>query len=307
MTRYIIRRLFVALLTLVASTIAVSLLIHVVPGDPVMMMMAQNAAATPEQIERVRHALGLDLPVWEQTLLYCKKVLSGDLGRSIFGMEPVSTLIFDRLPNTIVLAVSAMVVAVGVGLPLGFFAAYRRGTWVDSLLMVGAVLGVSIPQFWLGLILLLFFALTLEWLPVAGNDYRSLILPAFTLGITYSAIIARMTRSAMIEVFSEDYIRTARAKGLPEAIVLHRHALKPSLIAVVTIIGVVFGYLMGGAVVVENVFSWNGIGRLALEATLRRDYPVIQGFILVFATVIVLVSVVIDLTYAWLDPRITYS
>lgn len=307
MTNYIIRRLITALLTLAFSVIGVSLLIHVVPGDPVIMMMGQNSNATPEQIENMRHALGLDRPVWEQTLRYVERAISGDLGRSIFGREPVAKLLFDRLPNTLALALSAMVVAIGVGLPLGFFAAYRQGTWVDSLLMIAAVLGVSIPQFWLGLILLLFFSLTLEWLPVAGSDYRSLILPALTLGITYAAIIARMTRSAMIEVFSEDFIRTARAKGLPESIVLYRHALKPSLIAVVTIIGVVFGYLMGGAVVVENVFSWNGIGRLALDSMLRRDYPVIQGFILIFATVIVVVSVVIDLTYVWLDPRITYS
>jgi ABC-type dipeptide/oligopeptide/nickel transport system permease component len=306
MTYYLIRRLIMALVTLVASTIGVSLLIHVVPGDPVMMMMAQNAAATPEQIERVRHALGLDLPVWQQTLHYIGNILQGDFGRSIFGMEPVSTLLFDRLPNTLALAFCSMAIAVGIGLPLGFYSAYRQGTWVDNVLMLGAVFGVSIPSFWLGLILLLFFSLTLELLPVASGDYRSLALPAITLGVTYAAIIARMTRSAMIEVFAEDYIRTARAKGLPEAIVLRRHALKPSLIAVVTIVAVVFGYLMGGAVVVENVFSWNGLGRLALEAILRRDYPVIQGFILLFAAVIVIISIIIDLAYAWLDPRITY-
>jgi ABC-type dipeptide/oligopeptide/nickel transport system permease component len=304
---YVIRRLFVAVVTLFASTIAVSLLIHVVPGDPVMMMMAQNAAATPEQIEKVRHALGLDLPLWQQTLHYVGNILQGDFGRSIFGSESVARLLFDRLPNTLALAFCSLLIAVVIGLPLGFFSAYRQGTWVDNVLMVGAVLGVSIPSFWLGLILLLFFSLTLELLPVASGDYRSLALPAITLGATYSAIIARMTRSAMIEVFAEDYIRTARAKGLPESIVLRRHALKPSLIAVVTIIAIVFGYLIGGAVVVENVFSWNGLGRLALDAILRRDYPVIQGFILVFATVIVIISIMIDLAYVWLDPRITYK
>ena len=295
-----------ALVTLLASTIGVSLLIHVVPGDPVMMMMAQNAAATPEAIENARRALGLDLPVWQQTLRYLGNILQGDFGRSIFGAEPVSTLLFDRLPNTLALAFASMVIAVGIGLPLGFYSAYRKGTWVDNVLMVGAVVGVSIPSFWLGLILLLFFSLTLELLPVASGDFRSLPLPAITLGLTYSAIVARMTRSSMIEVFAEDYIRTARAKGLPEAVVLRRHALKPSLIAVVTIVAVVFGYLMGGAVVVENVFSWNGLGRLALDAILRRDYPVIQGFILIFATVIVFISIIIDLAYAWLDPRISY-
>ena len=295
-----------ALVTLLASTVGVSLLIHVVPGDPVMMMLRHSGSATPETIENARRALGLDQPVWKQTLNYLGNILQGDFGRSIFNAEPVTTLLLDRLPNTLALAFTSMLIAVAIGLPLGFYSAYRKGTWVDNVLMVGAVVGVSIPSFWLGLILLLFFSLTLELLPIASGDYRSLPLPAITLGLTYSAIVARMTRSSMIEVFAEDYIRTARAKGLPETIVLRRHALKPSLIAVVTIVAVVFGYLMGGAVVVENVFSWNGLGRLALDAILQRDYPVIQGFIVIFATVIVIISIVIDLTYAWLDPRISY-
>ena len=296
-----------ALVTLLASIIAVSLLIHVVPGDPVTMMMQHSGSATPETIENARRALGLDQPVWQQTLNYLGNILQGDFGRSIFNAKPVTTLLLDRLPNTLALAFTSMLIAVAIGLPLGFYAAYRRGTWVDNVLMVVAVFGVSIPSFWLGLLLLLFFSLTLELLPIASGDYRSLPLPAITLGLTYSAIIARMTRSAMIEVFAEDYIRTARAKGLPESIVLRRHALKPSLIAVVTIVAVVFGYLMGGAVVVENVFSWNGLGRLALDAILQRDYPVIQGFIVIFAIVILIISIVMDLAYAWLDPRITYS
>ena len=308
MTNYIIRRLVIAFITLMLSVIGVGLLIHIVPGDPVMVMLGKNGgSATPEQIENMRRVLGLDKPVWLQTLNYVKGVLSGDMGQSMFTDQPVGKTLFNVLPATLALAFSAMVVAVGVGLPLGFFAAYKHNTWVDNILMLVAVLGVSIPQFWLGLILLLFFSLTLGWLPVAGDDYRSLILPAITLGVTFSAIVARMTRSSMIEVFSEDFMRTARAKGLTETIVLRRHALKPSLIAVITIVGVVFGYLMGGAVVVENVFSWNGIGRLALEAVLRRDYPMIQGFILIFASVIVIVSILMDLTYAWLDPRIAYD
>ena len=307
MAGYILRRLLMALVTLLASIIAVSLLIHVVPGDPVTMMMQHSGSATPETIENARRALGLDQPVWQQTLNYLGNILQGDFGRSIFNAKPVTTLLLDRLPNTLALAFTSMLIAVAIGLPLGFYAAYRRGTWVDNVLMVVAVFGVSIPSFWLGLLLLLFFSLTLELLPIASGDYRSLPLPAITLGLTYSAIIARMTRSAMIEVFAEDYIRTARAKGLPESIVLRRHALKPSLIAVVTIVAVVFGYLMGGAVVVENVFSWNGLGRLALDAILQRDYPVIQGFIVIFAIVILIISIVMDLAYAWLDPRITYS
>ena len=307
MLTYLARRVVTAALTLLASSFGVAMLVHVVPGDPVMMMMAQNSAATPEQIANMRHQLGLDLPLWQQYLHYMGKLFSGDLGRSIFGSEPVAKLLLERLPNTFALTVASLAIAILLGMPLGFFSAYRKGSWVDSLFMVAAVIGVSMPSFWLGLLLLLLFSLTWDLLPVAGNDWNSMILPALTLGVTYTAIIARMTRSAMIEVFSEDFIRTARAKGLPEAMVLYRHALKPALISIVTIIGVVFGYLMGGAVVVENVFSWNGIGRLALQAINYRDYPLIQGFILLFATVVVSVSVLLDLAYAWLDPRITYG
>lgn len=305
MGRFLLRRVLSALATLVVSSFAVCMLIHLIPGDPVMMMMAQNSSPTPEQIARMRHALGLDLPLWLQYFHYMGHVLRGDLGRSIFGSEPVATLLLERLPNTFALAFTGLVIAAGMGMPLGFLAAYKKGTWADSLLMMLAVCGVSIPNFWLGLLLVLLFSLVLGWLPVAGENWASMILPAVTLGLTYMAIIARMTRSSMIEVFNEDYIRTARAKGMPERIVLFRHALKPALISVVTIIAVVFGYLMGGVIVVENVFSWNGLGRLALQAINYRDYPLIQGFILLFATIIVVISLLLDVTYAWLDPRVS--
>lgn len=305
MTRFLLRRVTTALLTLLASSFAVCMLIHLIPGDPVMMMMAQNSSPSPAQIAQMRHALGLDLPLWLQYIHYLGRLLHGDLGRSIFGSEPVAQLLLERLPNTFALAFAGLVIAIGIGMPLGFFAAYRKGSWIDSTLMLLAVAGVSLPNFWLGLMLVLLFSLTLGWLPVAGGDWRSMILPAVTLGVTYMAIIARMTRSSMIEVFGEDFIRTARAKGLPETMVLYRHALKPALISVVTIIAVVFGYLMGGTVLVENVFSWNGLGRLAIQAINYRDYPLIQGFILLFAVIIVVVSLLLDLAYAWLDPRIS--
>ena len=307
MTRFILRRLFTAFITLLISSFLVCMLIHLIPGDPVVMMMAQNSSPTPEQLAAMRHTLGLDLPLSLQYVHYMGRLLSGDLGRSIFGSEPVVTLLWERLPNTAALALAGLAIAILVGMPLGFLAAYKRGTLIDNALMTVAVAGVSLPNFWLGLMLVLVFSTTLDWLPVAGEDWKSMILPAATLGVTYMAIIARMTRSSMIEVFNEDFIRTARAKGLPEALVLYRHALKPALISVVTIIGVVFGYLMGGAVVVENVFSWNGLGRLAIQAISYRDYPLIQGFILLFATVIVLSSVLLDIAYAWLDPRISIA
>jgi peptide/nickel transport system permease protein len=305
MAGFILRRLLTALITLLISSFLVCMLIHLIPGDPVMMMMAQNSSPSPAQIAAMRHSLGLDLPIWMQYFHYMGRLLSGDMGRSIFGSQPVATLLLQRLPNTFALAFTGLVIAIGLGMPLGFFAAYKKGSWADSVLMLLAVAGVSLPNFWLGLMLVLLFSMVLNWLPVAGEDWRSMILPAMTLGVTYMAIIARMTRSAMIEVFSEDFIRTARAKGLPETMVLYRHALKPAMISVVTIIGVVFGYLMGGAVVVENVFSWNGLGRLAIQAINYRDYPLIQGFILLFATIIVVMSVLLDIAYAWLDPRIS--
>ena len=305
MIRFIARRLLTAMLTLIVSSFGVCMLIHLIPGDPVAMMMAQNSSPSPEQLVAMRHSLGLDLPLPLQYVHYMSRLLSGDLGRSIFGSEPVTRLLIERLPKTFALTFSGLALAVLFGIPLGLYAGYRKGSWVDNALMAVALVGVSIPSFWLGLMLLLGFSLTLDWLPVAGEDWRSIILPAVTLGTTYMAIIARMTRSAIIEVLNEDFIRTARAKGLSEAIVLYRHALKPALISLITIIAVVFGYLMGGTVVVENVFNWNGLGRLALQAISYRDYPLIQGFILLFAAIIVTISVLLDILYAWLDPRIS--
>jgi ABC-type dipeptide/oligopeptide/nickel transport system permease component len=219
----------------------------------------------------------------------------------------VLDVILQRLSNTLLLAVTAMLLAILIGAPLGFFAAYRRGSWIDHLLMVIAIGGISIPNFWLGLLLLFVFASELQWLPVAGTGWANLVLPAVTLALPNAAIIARMTRSSMIEVMGQDFVRTAHAKGLPEAIVLERHVLRAGLIPVVTMLGLQFAYLMGGAIVVENIFAWNGVGRLAIEAIFQRDYPVIQGFILVFATTIVLVSVALDVVYALLDPRIRRS
>jgi ABC-type dipeptide/oligopeptide/nickel transport system permease component len=235
------------------------------------------------------------------------RILQGDLGKTIRGEQPVLDLILLRLPYTLVLAASALVIASAIGLTCGFFAAYKRGTPYDTALMIIAIIGVSIPHFWLGLILLFVFAVNLTWLPVAGSGPENLILPAITLGVTNAAIIARLTRSSMIDVFSQDFIRTARAKGMPKAIVLYRHALRSGLVPIITMMGLQFTYMMGGAIVVENVFGWNGVGRMAIQAIFQRDYPLIQGFILMFACVVVIVSIIIDLMYAWLDPRIRYD
>lgn len=306
MTRYLVQRLLSALLTIWVTTVIVTMLIHAVPGDPVRIMYAQWQAS-PEQIEAVRQNLGLDKPVPVQYWMFLERVSRGDLGRSIQGDQPVASILATRFPPTLLLATTSLIIATSIGLSLGFIAAYRRGSIVDVGAMVAAIVGVSIPHFWLGMMLLFAFSLKLGWLPVAGSDIRTLILPALTLGLANAAILARLTRSAMIDIFDQDFVRTARAKGLPRSVVLYRHALRAGLVPIVSMMGLQFAYMMGGAIVVENVFAWNGIGRLAIEAVFARDYPVIQGFILVFATVVVLVSVVIDILYAWLDPRIRYS
>lgn len=306
MIRYIIQRLVAAAVTIWITTIAVTLLIHAVPGDPVRIMYAKFQS-TPEQIEAVRTSLGLDQPIHIQYLLYVGRLFEGDLGRSIVGDQPVLDILLTRFPPTLLLATTSLVIAIVIGLSLGFLAAYRRGSVTDVTAMVLAIVGVSMPHFWLGLLLLFFFALQLGWLPVAGSDWRSLILPAMTLGLSNAAVLARLTRSAMIDIFDQDFVRTAYAKGLPKRLVLYRHALRSGLVPIVSMMGLQFAYMMGGAIVVENVFAWNGVGRLAIEAVFARDYPLIQGFILFFASVVVVVSVIIDLLYAVLDPRIRYS
>ena len=306
MTRYLIRRIFSGLLTIWVTTMAVTLLIHLVPGDPVQIMYAQSQSTTPEQLAQIRHHLGLDRPIYEQYGIYMGRILRGDFGTTIRGNQPVLPLLLIRLPNTLLLTATSMVITISVGVTAGFFAAYRRGTWWDATLMTGAMVGISVPSFWLGLILMYVFSVKLGWLPISGSGLKNLILPALTLGLANAATIARLTRSSMLEVFSQDYLRTARAKGLGEALVLSRHALRNGLIHIVNMLGLQFTYMMGGAIVVENVFAWNGIGRLAIQSIFQRDYPTIQGFILIFAVVVVTVSILLDVLYLWIDPRITY-
>lgn len=307
MWRFLLGRLAMALLTIFVTTVAVTLLIHLVPGDPVQIMYAQSQGTTPEQIEQIRSSLGLDQPIYIQYVTYVGKLLQGDLGHTIRGQQPVLDVILQRLPNTLLLASAAMAIAIAIGLPIGFLAAYKRGTWLDTSLMMGAIAGVSIPHFWLGLLLLFFFAVDLGWFPVSGTGLANLVLPAFTLGLSNAAVIARMTRSSMIDTMRQDFVRTAEAKGLPKAVVLHRHVLRAGLVPIVTMMGLQFSFMMGGAIVVENIFAWNGVGRMAIEAIFQRDYPVIQGFILTFATVVVLVSLLVDTLYALIDPRIRRS
>ncbi|OSQ56910.1 glutathione ABC transporter permease [Marivita cryptomonadis] len=307
MWRFLSTRILMGVLTIWITTILVTLLIHAVPGDPVQIMYAQSQGTTPEQIEEVRRSLGLDRPIPVQYAMFMERLVQGDLGNTIRGGQPVLDVIMQRLPNTLVLACAAMFIAVLIGVPIGFLAAYRKGSLTDITLMIIAIAGISMPHFWLGLVLLFFFAVELGWLPVSGNGWLNLVLPALTLGLSNAAIFARLTRSSMIDVMNQDYVQTALAKGLPRALVLRRHVLRAGLLPVVTMMGLQFAFMMGGAIVVENIFSWNGVGRMAVEAIFQRDYPIIQGFILTFSVVVVLVAITIDALYAVLDPRIRRS
>jgi len=307
MWRFLSTRILMGALTIWITTILVTLLIHAVPGDPVQIMYAQSQGTTPEQIEEVRRSLGLDRPIPVQYAMFMERLAQGDMGNTIRGGQPVLDVIMQRLPNTLVLACAAMFIAVLIGVPIGFLAAYHKGSLTDVTLMFVAIAGISMPHFWLGLVLLFFFAVELGWLPVSGNGWLNLVLPALTLGLSNAAIFARLTRSSMIDVMNQDFVQTAMAKGLPKALVLRRHVLRAGLLPVVTMMGLQFAFMMGGAIVVENIFSWNGVGRMAVEAIFQRDYPIIQGFILTFSVVVVLVAITIDALYAVLDPRIRRS
>ena len=307
MIRFLFTKFLLAFFTIFVTTILVTLLIHIVPGDPVQIMFAQSQGSTPEQIEQVRINLGLDQPIYIQYLNYINQLSEGDLGKTIRGGQPVLEVIFQRLPNTILLATSAMIIAILLGVPLGFLAAYNKGTISDTFIMILAISGISMPHFWLGLILLFIFAVDLGWLSVSGSGLLNLVLPALTLGISNAAIFARLTRTSMIEILQQDFVITALAKGLPKKYVLRKHVLRAGLIPLVTMMGMQFAFMMGGAIVVENIFSWNGVGRMAVEAIFQRDYPIIQGFILTFSVIVVFVTISLDVIYAFIDPRIRRS
>jgi len=275
-----------------------------VPGDPVKMMLAEFVT-TPDQVAAMRAQLHLDEPVVQQYGRFVWNALHGDLGTSIRSRRPVTQEIGENLGNTATLALASMAVAIALGVPLGLVAALGRNSWVDVGSMVIALAGVSMPSFWLGLLLILAFSLHLGWFPATGGgDLHHLILPAITLGTIASAIIARLTRSSMLEVLGQDYVRTARAKGLGGFAVVMRHALRNALIPVVTIFGLQFGNLLAGTVIVETVFSRPGVGRLIVGGILAKDFPLVQGTVLFIATTYVLINVVVDAAYALFDPRI---
>jgi peptide/nickel transport system permease protein len=309
----IARRLVATIPVMGVVAIAVFALLHVTPGDPAVIIAGDYATA--EDIAKIRAKLGLDQPFLTQVTIWLGRIVRGDLGTSIYSGLPVATLIGQRAEATIALTLFAMIISVGVAVPLGVLAAWRKGSLVDRAVMVFAVSGFSMPTFWLGFVLVYVFAVSFHWLPVQGFQplergawpfLRHLILPAATLSLVFMALIARMTRASMLGVLNEDYIRTAFAKGLAPRRVLVRHALKNASLPIVTIIGIGFALLIGGAVVTESVFALPGLGRLTVDAIIRRDYPVIQGVILVVSGVYVLINLVVDLLYVVLDPRIRY-
>lgn len=311
MIAYTLQRLLATIPVMAVVAIVVFSLLYLAPGDPAVVLAGEQA--TSEEVAYIRESLRLDDPYLVRLARWTGDVLSGDLGTSVFSNRPVTSLIAQRLEPTLALTLASLLIAIALAVPLGVLAAWQAGQRLDHIVMGLAVLGFSVPVFVLGYILIMLFSVGLDWLPVQG--YRPLargigpfvthlILPALSLGLINAALIARITRATMIDVLNQDYIRTARAKGLSNSAVLLRHALRNAAVPIVTIIGISFTLLISGVVVTETVFNIPGLGRLTVDAILRRDYPVIQGLILVFSGVYVLVNLLVDLSYAWLDPRV---
>jgi len=306
MLSYLIKRLLATIPVLIGISLLLFFMLRMLPGDPAQVLAGQMA--TPEEIENIRHQLGLDRPIYEQYVAYLSRLARFDLGRSARTQNPVTQEIWARLPNTLLLAVVAITLACLFGIPAGIISAVRPYSWIDYLVTVSALFGMSMPVFWLGLMLVVVFAVILKWLPAGGTGgWQNVILPSITLAAFVVAFIARMTRSTMIETLSQDFTTTARSKGLPERVVVIKHALKNAMIPIITVVGLQFGLLLGGAVLTETVFAWPGVGRLIVDSILARDYPVIQGAILIFGLLYIMVNLVVDLIYALVDPRIRYD
>ncbi|QKE71659.1 ABC transporter permease [Arthrobacter citreus] len=303
MTQYILNRIVSAIIVIFGISILSFFLIHLIPGDPVKIMLGLNAS--PEQVAKLTHHLGLDKPLLVQYLQYINNVFHGDFGTSLKTGRPVLTEILDRFPETIKLAAIGMVFAVIIGIALGILAAKYKDTIIDTFCTGLATLGVSIPSFWLGILLILVFSVKLSWFPIAdGTGLRSLILPAITLGVVMSTMISRLTRNGMVEVLSNDFIRTARSKGLEERHILFRHAFRNVLIPIITVIGLQIAALLGGTVIIEQVFNWPGLGTLSIGAIMSRDFPMIQGTVLFMGAVYVSVNILVDIVYSLIDPRV---
>jgi len=303
MLKILVSRLLSTLVVVFGVACIVFLLIHLVPGDPVEVMLGESAQQADR--EALRSALGLDLPIHTQLLNYFNGLLHFDLGVSLHSKRPISEELLERIPATVELAVASLLIAIMIAFPLGVIAAVRKSTIWDSSAMTISLLGVSIPNFVMGPVLILIFAVQLGWFPVSGREgFASLVLPAITLGTALAAILSRMVRSTLLEVLNEDFVRTARAKGLSEATVIWKHALKNAMLPIITLLGLQLGVLLAGSIITEIVFSWPGIGQLTIESIKRRDYPVVQACVLLISLTYVVVNMLTDLAYSWLDPRI---
>jgi len=309
MLSYIVRRTFVVLPILLFVSLIVFSVMHILPGDPAALMLGGESGASPEVMAQLREQLGLNDPLYVQYGRFIWGALHGDLGRSTRLKGKVTNVILKQFPFTAQLSVGALVTSVLLGFPLGVIAAVRRGSWIDSLSMMIALVGISMPVFWLGLLIILAFSFTLHWFPpVSGNlRIQSLILPAFALGFINAGLIARLVRSNLLEVLNLDYVNTARAKGQVERVVVLRHALRNALIPVATVLGLQFASMLTGAAVTETVFSRPGLGRLVVNAVVWKDYPLVQGTVLFAAALFLIMNLLVDLGYAWLNPRIRYD
>lgn len=306
MTNYVIKRLLSTIPVLIGISLLLFIMLRMLPGDPAQVLAGQMAS--PADIELIRHQLGLDKPIYMQYASFLSRLVRFDLGRSARTQNPVVEEVWARLPNTALLAVAAITLACLLGIPAGVISAVRPNTWIDYTFTLAALFGISMPVFWLGLMLVVLFSLVLKLLPAGGTgSWQHVILPSVTLASFVVAFIARMTRATMLEVLSQDYTTTARSKGLKERVVIVKHALKNALIPIITVVGLQFGLLLGGAVLTETVFAWPGLGRLIVDSILARDYPVIQGAILIFGLLYILVNLTVDVIYAFVDPRIRYD
>ncbi len=303
MHRFIVKRLLLLIPVLLGVSLLVFAIMSFTPGDPAQLILGENAP--PEAVAELREEMGLNDPFVLRYARFVGNAVMGDLGQSYTSGRDVFDEIFSRFPNTLILAALGVIIAVLIGIPVGIISATRQYSMIDSGSMIFALLGVSMPNFWLGLMMILLFSVNLGWVPSGGySDWSSLIMPAITLGTGSAAIITRMTRSSMLEVIRQDYIRTARAKGVAENVVINQHALKNALIPVITVIGLQFGYLLGGAVLTETVFSWPGVGRMMVDAIRQKDAPTVLGTVVFLATTFSLVNLLVDLLYGFVDPRI---
>ncbi len=304
MWKYMIKRLLALIPVLIGVSILVFLLMHITPGDPAVLMLGERAPE--EQLENMRREMGLDQPLPVQYANWASDVVRGDLGRSLRSRRPVAMEIWQRVPNTLSLGLAAAVVAISVGIPAGVISAAKPNSWLDNILTGITFTAVGMPVFWTAIMLILIFSVMLGWLPSSGLewDIRNFILPTIALASVTTATITRITRSSMLDVLQEDYVRTARAKGVAERVVIYKHALRNALIPVVTIMGLQFGRLLAGAVLTETVFAWPGMGRLIVDSIRQNDFPLVQGSILIFALTYALANTFVDFMYAYLDPRL---